>query len=202
MRNDYVLICLLLLAAFTYHQWKGQQEKFYPGAVAPATPVQKSNSSLRQFTREDFTIHPFAEFEVHALVLSAHHYFWGQEAKLVPVDLALGWGPMSDGDVLKDISISQGNRWYFFSYQKQPLIARDEIISHSGNMHLIPSTLEIEKMIKDVHKGDVVEFKGQLVDITKADGWHWNSSRSRTDTGAGSCEVVLVNDFQIVDRKK
>lgn len=200
MRNDYVLIALLLLAAFTYQHWKGQQEKFYPGAVAPSQPVQEADNSLRTFSRDEFTIHPFARFQVNALVLSAQHYFWGEETKLAPVDLALGWGPMSDGNVLKDISVSQGNRWYFYTY-KTTSIPPNEIISHSGNMHLIPSTDEIEKTIKRVHKGDVVEFTGYLVDITKNDGWHWNSSRSRTDSGGGSCEVVWVNDFHIADRQ-
>jgi hypothetical protein len=199
MRTDYLIIFLLCLAALTYHQWTSQQEKFYPGAIAPAVPIQKSLSSTKPFSYKKYTIKPQAAFEIRAVVLSAHHYYWGRNSELVPVDLALGWGPMSDGDVLKDISISQGNRWYFFSYQHAP-IAHGEIISHSGNMHLIPSSPDIEKKIQKVHKGDTVEFKGYLVNVSADDGWYWNSSQSRADTGDGSCEVIWVNEFEIIGR--
>lgn len=198
MRNDYIFIFLLVLAAFTFHQWKSQQEQFFPGAIAMAAPIQKSASYAKPFSHGQYTVHPIATFEIKALVLSVQDYFWGDEAKLSPVDLALGWGPMSDGDVLKNINVSQGNRWYFYNY-KIPPIPVNEIISHSANMHLIPSTDQIEKAIKKAHKGNVVEFKGYLVNLTKPDGWRWNSSQSRTDSGHGSCELVWVDEFDILD---
>ncbi len=198
MRKDYILIVLILLGAFTYQQWRSQEEKFYPGAVAQASPVQKPLSSAKSFSHGQYLVNPVASFEVRALVLSSQHYFWGEEAKLSPVDLALGWGPMSDGDILKDISISQGNRWYFYNY-KTPPIPKGEMASHSANMHLIPSDEEVEKKLKKVRKGDVVEFKGYLVNLTKPDGWHWNSSQSRNDTGHGSCELVWIEEIEITD---
>ena len=198
MRKDYILIVLILLAALTYQQWRSQEEKFYPGAVAQASPVQRSLSNPRIFSHGPYSVNPVASFELRALVLSSQHYFWGDEAKLSPVDLALGWGPMSDGDILKDISVSQGNRWYFYKY-KTPPIPNNEIISHSANMHMIPSDEEVEKKLKKVRKGDVVEIKGFLVNLTKPDGWRWNSSQSRTDTGHGSCELVWINEIEITD---
>ena len=200
MRNDYLLIFLILLAGITFHEWKVHQEKFYSGAVAPMDPVQEKLDGISPFTHDEYTVNPQAVFKVRALVLSANHFNWGKTAELSPVDLALGWGPMSDGDILKDIDVSQGSRWYYFSYQKAPPIPQNEIIKHSSNMHMIPATDEIEKKIKSVHKGDVVEFKGYLVNLTMESGWHWNSSLSRTDTGDGSCEVVWVNEFEIAGR--
>ena len=198
MRNDYLLVFSILLAVFTYHQWTSQQERFYPGAIAPLSPVQQSIFNPKPFPFKKYTIKPVADFEIKALVLSAQRYYWGRNSELVPVDLALGWGPMSDGDVLKGISISQGNRWYFFSYQSAP-IAHGDIISHSGNMHLIPSSDEIAQEIEKVHKGNIVEFKGYLVNVSADDGWYWNTSQSRSDTGDGSCEVVWVKEFKILD---
>jgi hypothetical protein len=35
-------------------------------------------------------------------------------------------------------------------------------------------------------------LEGYLVNITGANGWHWNSSMSRDDTGGGSCEVLYL----------
>jgi hypothetical protein len=36
-----------------------------------------------------------------------------------------------------------------------------------------------------------------LVNATRADGWHWNSSLSRDDTGAGACELLLLSDIAV-----
>lgn len=197
MRTDYLIICFVLVSAFLFHRWNAG--RFDPGVAAPEEPRQVLNRSLQPFQISNYTLKPFATFEAKALVLSAKHYFWGQEAELAPVDLALGWGPMSDGNVLKNISIAQGNRWYFFYYRK-PSIDHHAIVSHSANVHLIPSDPEIEKALKQVRRGDIVMFRGDLVNIVNSDGWRWNSSSSRTDTGAGSCEIIWVKSFQVVDK--
>ena len=47
--------------------------------------------------------------------------------------------------------------------------------------------------------GSVVEFKGYLVNVTAEDGFYWNSSQTRTDSGGGSCELVWVEEFKILD---
>ena len=42
------------------------------------------------------TIHPTARYRIEAMVLSRMHYESGREGQLSKVDLALGWGPMSN----------------------------------------------------------------------------------------------------------
>ena len=179
--------------------WRTQSEKFYPFAVVQESPIQIDSSSLKPFPFKKYTIKPFAEFQMKGLVLSEHHYYWGRASELVPVDLALGWGPMSDGNILKEMSVSQMHRWYFFSYDKPLSISGREINTHSANMHLIPATPEIARKIKEVRKSNIVEFKGYLVDLTAPDGFFWNSSRSRDDTGDGACELVWVDEFDVVN---
>jgi hypothetical protein len=147
------------------------------------------------FQHKDYKIIPRRTFYLEARVLSKRRYRTGHEANLAPFDLALGWGPMSDDTILKDIKITQSNRWYYYKYKFPPPLAKKEIISHSGNMHLIPANLTILNQIKKVRPGQVVELEGYLVSVRAEDGWRWNSSLSRTDTGSGSCEVVWVEDF-------
>ncbi len=161
------------------------------------SPVQSRVSGIKPFPYKKYTIIPQAEFKIRAVVLSSEGYWMDRESQLVPVDLALGWGPMSNGMVLKDLNISQSGRWYHYRYQEMP-IPDAEIIAHSANMHLIPATPEIAGKIKAVRKGHIVEFKGYLVNVTASDGWRWNSSQSRTDTGGGSCELVWVDEFEKV----
>jgi hypothetical protein len=197
-RHPYLTISLLLLAAILYGRATGDY-KYPESMTVRETPIQREDPYLEPFVFKEFTIKPFAQFSVKALVLSANRYFWGRAGRLVPVDLALGWGPMSDGNVLKYLKISQGNRWYFYRYRELP-IPEGEIIAHSANMHLIAATPEIARKIKRARRGDIIELRGYLVNVTAEDGWYWNSSHSRTDTRDGSCELVWVEEFDIMEQ--
>ena len=160
------------------------------GIIASQQPVQQSTNQSK-ITLNDFTITPLQSFEIEARVLSVEHYSFDREADLAPVDLALGWGPMSDGAVLSKIDISQSNRFYFWHVNEFP-IPRREIETNSANMHMIPADSKIEKVLEGIKTGQRVKLSGYLVQVDSSDGWHWKSSLSREDTGNGSCELVYV----------
>lgn len=101
---------------------------------------------------------------------------------------------MSDEAVLKSIKISQSNRFYFWRTDNF-IIPREEIQSHSANMHMIPADAAIEKALKSIRPGQLVTIRGNLVEANASDGWKVRSSLSRTDVGAGACEVVLVKSL-------
>jgi hypothetical protein len=138
-----------------------------------------------------------ANFEIRARVLSSERYRWDAGAKLSPIDLALGWGRMSDSAVLESITIGQSDRWYHWRVSSQPPIPMEEIISNSANMHIIPATPGVERTLKDLRVGQVVNLKGWLVRIEGPGGFRWTSSTTRTDTGDGSCELVWVDEAGI-----
>src|SRR5437868_13836958 len=83
-----------------------------------------------------YHLKPLARFSLDARILHRKDYGYDRSAKLVPVDLALGWGPMSDQAVLDKIKISQSMRFYWYEYQTPP-IPKAQIISHSTNLHVI-----------------------------------------------------------------
>ena len=164
-----------------------------PGILAPSDPRQVEMME-RTWTRGDARFTALAEFDVHARVLSTNHYSFDTQAELSPVDFALGWGRMSDSDILADFKISQGGRFYYWTTRfghKLP-IPRQEVISHSANMHMIPADDEVKKILLDVRQGEIVSFSGFLVRVNRPRGWTWKTSLSRTDTGNGACEVVWV----------
>lgn len=169
------------------------------GPVAPATPVQTETRAPAFRFRKDYTIRPLADFAVTARVLSRRRYFADPDAKIAPVDLALGWGPMSDDAVLSHLKLSQDSRWFRYRYRKLP-IPQDEIDRHAANMHLIPADRVVARGIKSARAGDIVRFHGHLVRVHGKDGRFWQSSLTRTDTGKGACEVVFVRGFSIVTR--
>lgn len=167
-----------------------------PGMIAPDTPTQEMIGSGEQFSHKDYLITPLATFQIEARVLSSKHYRSGRESELSPVDLALGWGPMSDEAVLNKIKIRQSNRFYYWKVKKFPIPRRD-IEQNSANMHLIPASNEIAKAIKKIRVGQVVEIVGYLVRVQARDGWRWKSSLTRKDTGQGACEVIWVEDIRV-----
>lgn len=85
-----------------------------PGVHAPDVPVQEYLSGVEPIVHGQYRITPLASFELSAKVLSRENYYLGREADLSPTDLAMGWGRMSDESVIKQIDISQSNRWYYW----------------------------------------------------------------------------------------
>jgi len=135
-----------------------------------------------------------ATYQLKARVLARESYHFDSLSDLIPEDLALGWGPMSDNDVLRSIDISQSNRFYYWHASADARIARDAIISHSANTHVIPQTQAIARALSRLRPGEVVVLSGELVDAVRDDGRWIKTSMVRTDTGAGACEVMLVTD--------
>lgn len=188
---------VLLIGAWIYTSSEVTQP---PGVLAPGDPRQV-DTSAHAWDRGDAHFTALARFDMRGRVLAAIHYFFGVEAGISPVDLALGWGRMSDSAVLDEFSISQGTRCYFWRprYGHQLPIPQDEVIAHSANMHMIPANDDIKKTLEDVRPGEVVDLRGFLVLVTRPGGWRWKSSLSRTDTGMGACEVVWVEELSRYD---
>jgi len=93
--------------------------------------------------------------------------------------------------VLKDITISQENRFYHWHVEHFP-IPRREIETSSANMHMIPADNAVRRELDRVRTGEVIHLEGFLVDASRPDGWHWRTSMTREDTGNGACELVYV----------
>ncbi len=164
---------------------------YSPGPIAPNSPVQEKITSAPVFQKKGYIIRPLARFQIEARVLSRERYRFDRGAALSPIDLALGWGPMSDQAVLDQIDISQGGRFYRWRVDQYP-IPRKDIIEHSANMHMIPAADDVEKDLLAVRKGEIVLVEGYLVKATSDKGAVWTSSLTRKDSGDGACELVWV----------
>ena len=166
------------------------------GVLIDRAPVQVAVQPS-QFTVDDYQLTRRAEFRLSARVLSKEEYFIGREAELSPLDLALGWGAMSDQDILDRLDISQSGRWYRFSYGGHLPISDQEIIRSSSNMHMIPSGKSVEKSLDSLREGNLVTLTGFLVDVDHDSGWAWRTSMTREDTGAGACEIFFVDSVMV-----
>ena len=196
-----VLIAVLaLLAVMIWRDWSMRDITHYPGVLVPEWPDQNLVDGELLAEIDDYRVLPRAEFQIRARVLSREDYRWGTEADLSPMDLALGWGVMSDQSVLDQISIEQRSRWYFTQYDYPAPISDQQIIQNSGNMHMIPSRPWLEKELKKIRIGDIVQLNGYLVDVETDSGWAWRTSLSRNDSGNGACEIVYLESVIIEER--
>ncbi|UCE07469.1 MAG: hypothetical protein JSW07_05390 [bacterium] len=195
-KNIFLYVSISIVLLISYNKWTSRPITHEPGIIAPQSPIQQKIINVDPFNYKKFKINPLTKFSAEARVLSRKRYYLGRAAKLVPVDLALGWGPMSDETILKSIKITQSNRFYFWFVKRYP-IPKQEIISHSANMHLIPANSDVRHKIKKVRKGALVKFSGYLVKVECDDGWQWNSSLKRDDSGNGACELVWVEEFDL-----
>ena len=166
------------------------------GTLAPYDPIQNTDNLPAPISMGLNTIMPLANFSIEGRILSRKRYIVGKETQLSPVDFAMGWGRMSDKNVVDKLKISQRGRWYFWKAKHYP-IPRREIETHSANMHIIPANKSVKKKVLKAKEGQIVKFNGYLVRVIGQD-WNWKSSLSRNDTGDGACEVIYVEDFEIL----
>lgn len=153
---------------------------------------QQEETNRPPFRFKKMIISPLATFSIRARILSRENYYLDPASKISPIDLAMGWGRMADSIIYEALNISQSSRFYRYSWKGQPPIPLAEIIGSSANMHLIPADKLVEKALERAKKGKFIRIKGLLVEVNDESGWTWRSSLTRSDTGAGACEVIFV----------
>jgi len=162
------------------------------GIPAAKDPVQLASKLPKPFAHDSYTITPLARYSVTAVVLARERYRNDRGAELSPVDLALGWGPMSVASVINDLRISQSGRWYEYRYPGEPPLDPGLIATHSANTHCLPADADVRRRLLAVKRHELVTLEGYLVEIAGTDGYRWRSSLSRDDTGGGACEVFWI----------
>lgn len=188
------LLILLIILTFGYFIYEKMEQRRI-AAIGPVEeqPVQES-TNIPSLQRDDYDIQPVARYAIRAKVLSAERYRMGRMSDLSPLDLALGWGPMSCNDVIEKLDIRQSNRWYYYRWEGKPPIAPADIIRSSANTHLVFASDNVKSRLLKVRAGEIVKLKGYLVNVRHRDGWTWNTSLTREDSGAGSCELMWVEE--------
>jgi len=179
-----------------YHNWQLRPVHPPDGPIAPDDPLQTDADDTPVATLGRWRLTPKAHYDITARILAREDYHFDPLSDLIPEDLALGWGPMSDNKVLRSFEISQGVRFYSWMAKQALPIPRQAVIEHSANTHVIPVDAVIARQLKRLRVGQVVHLTGFLVNGVRDDGAYIHSSLTRSDTGPGSCEVVLVEQVE------
>ena len=194
-RHPLLAAVLLVYVGWGGWNWFWERPVHPPdGVLAADDPRQTdvAHGAKVQIGRWSLTVR--ADYVITARVLSRERYRFDRLSDLIPEDLALGWGPMSDNRVLRKIDISQSNRFYYWRAPADSPIGKDSIITHSANTHVIPQNSSIARQLSRLRPGQVVTLSGELVDAVRDDGAWIKTSLVRNDTGPGACEVLLVDE--------
>lgn len=207
MRARLLLIALAAFAIYaSWERWRLRPLTVPPGVLAPDAPQQEQPSAdeLRSAAAPppqlgDVRIHPVAPYRISARLLSREPYWWGRAGRLSPLDFAVGWGPMSDSAVLQLLQISQSGRYFWLRWERPPL-PPEQLMRHAANMHLVPRDRRVRAALDTMRPGQLIRLRGWLIDASSDDGWSWNTSRTRDDSGDGSCELMWVDDATAIAR--
>jgi hypothetical protein len=176
--------------------WRYEKPAHWVGIPAAADPRQSADGLPAAFAHEGYTIKPLARYAVKAVVLSRDRYRFDPGAKIAPVDLALGWGPMSVADVINELQVSQSGRFYEYAWKDEPPLDPAQIITHSANTHCLPKDDKVRRELLAVKRHDLVTLEGLLVEVQGPNNYRWRSSLTRDDTRGGACEVLWVTSVK------
>jgi hypothetical protein len=193
-------IALFLFALWkAWGQWERRAISPADGVLAPDEPLQTEADGAAVIVLGRWMLTPRASYDITARILGREEYRFDPIAGLAPMDLALGWGPLSDNRVLNAFKISQGARFYSWRPITESLpIELGAVTRHSANTHVIPASASVASKLGRLRLGgQVVHLTGLLVDGARDDGMTIRTSLTRTDSGVGACEFMLVQHVEI-----
>lgn len=143
---------------------------------------------------------PVASYEQWGLVVSHNNIhsvadIYHDSTSVDTKDLCVIWGSNLEGDDFREVEFKSGSWTCYFRYPMGVKFVHHEL----GNNHLITDDPEVREQIAQVKIGDQIHLKGLLVDY-QMDDWEsfWRrSSTVRTDSG---CEVIFVEDLEVLER--
>jgi hypothetical protein len=173
------------------------------------SPVQTKDGVPEPFevTRKKviYTVTPLFSYELWGLVVSYHH-----SASFIDVshkqwndflntkDVCVIWGKNVETGVYRRMTFRNRDFTCFYRY---PDRETGQIFTESclANNHLLPADPIVADAVLKARKGDQVRFKGWLVSYgVKGAPYARGSSTVRNDRGNGACEVVYVNEFEVL----
>ncbi len=193
---------LLMVVGFLggWHWWT--QERAVSrgaGALITAEPDQRDLDVPKQWGERGYTFLARAHYDISARILRKEIYYVDGGASLAPVDLAVGWGPMSDSAVIDQLEFSQMGRFLYLEAKSKTgfPIPSEMLITHAAQMHMIPASSDVERRLRRLRPGDLVTMGGYLVDVRGPGGFVWNTSLTRQDTGNGACEIFWAESIEV-----
>ena len=206
------MIVTIAVTAFTRDNYRGVsdiQPELYLQPIQSLT--QEQDDIVSRIGEFDYILTPLYNYEISGLVVSKKDYSWlsiYKRNKALPADLCMIWGGNLAAKVHqnKELEFSQGVRFCNYRWSGNLVFNTNEV----SNNHLLVSNDVINKIVGTVMPGDQVKITGKLVDVAAVNRgtdnlydpeyFELRTSTIRTDSGAGACEIIYIEDIQILKR--
>jgi len=203
-------LCLALLLLVIYAVLSGPKgTPVSEPVIATEDPVQTLLPATDPIIWHDeestWHIIPRATYRMAARVIKRKRYS-DEESSLIPWDLALGWGQISEPQMDEWISWSQSNRSLSAEWiGPLPLpFPEDYVRDHAANVHIIPATNNLLRALASLKVNDLVLLEGILVDVEGGrvdEPKVFRTSLTRSDLAPGGCELFYVERL-VVDARE
>jgi hypothetical protein len=188
-------IFLILVLAVSFYLWDQRPIKHGAGVLAPDAPTVQRGFQMTGHEIQHYTLQPRYRIEGTSRILSNQRYWFDEKSTLSPVDFVLGWGKMSDERIIDQIKTPIRGRDYKIDVIRPPLTF-NQIRSELFYMHAIPADEEIEEKLKKLKTGNVIKYKGYLVDVHDRSGILWRTSLQNGQPKLDSAQLVYITDIE------
>jgi hypothetical protein len=191
-----LLLAVVAFARFLDHPLGEPSAEPIPWSREPVQAVTDRAPFRHEAGGRGFALTPRAAYDVSAVVAGVSRYRFDDLADLAPVDAVLTWGELPEPPYAGRVRYDQMARFYLWSTRARDLDLR-YVERHSANVHLVPANANVGRALVRLGEGDTVRLLGLLVDAVEPGGEHWKTSVTRSDTGAGACELLWVEEVRI-----
>lgn len=208
----FSLLLIFAVTFFTKNNYKNVDD-INPEVLKEPFQIELGEKNTFTFQKDEYEyeVTPLYYYELSGLVVHKMNYTLFSIYKMdsvFPADFCMIWGDNVKNKIYKDKSLkfSQDMRFCFAQWSGKINFN----IENLSNNHLLTGNKDLMKKIKSVSAGDQVKIKGELVNVKaknlESEGKYdpkyseWSSSTTREDTGAGACEVIYLEDIEILKK--
>jgi hypothetical protein len=195
------LLCLLALVGC--RDWRQHVEPSRAAAEPEQVAVTGGAPIALEVKGHQVRLTPRATYRITGYAAETSRKLLDRWDFVMPLDVALVWGPVADPAVLRHLKFHLSERYVSYWYDSTtPPAVIERLPTHVANHHLIPSTEEVARELDRVRIGTLVRFRGKLVDVEIRDARGQVAARMRTsttrdDVGSGACEILWVESVEI-----
>ncbi|MGA2403325.1 MAG: hypothetical protein ABSG91_16740 [Syntrophobacteraceae bacterium] len=205
-KKKALLVFLALLLAFIlYMEVRATRAITYPpGILIKSEPQMLQISDPKPWEVGKKVIFPLVEFWLQGRVLCSERYDDDALADICPIDIGLGWGPMSDQSIIDQLDFVQSGRKleYSLADPEHPPSSYGTLWEYVKNVHTIPADEDIKKKVCSVRTGDLIELRGYLVGIRENGQWTQVSSlKKEVGVDHTTCLIFWVTHFKKLNIK-
>jgi len=211
----HLSILLMLTAGFLW-AYSAPKRKILPPSDTihsslQSDPIQEKveRESYRfDYMGSSYSIFPRADYEIWGMVVTQNDItsianIYHTSSSVDFKDLCVIWGRNLTDEIYKEVTFWSDpfTCWYRPQTQRASRAFSGDYLS---NNHLLSRSKSVRDKVNSINIGDQIYARGYLIDYCPAGrpDYMRKTSLVRTDTGPGACEVMMIEEFDILFRNQ